>query len=354
MGKINKEYTLEDFNYNLPKILIAQNPAESRDESRLFVIKKNDGRFIHSDFRSLTNFLQSGDTFVFNNTKVINGRIFCTRESGRIIEIVLTQQLSATRWLIISNSTKKLKANDRIYPIKNKDINFIIINKIAENKDAIGPIILIETNVELTETILSEIGEVPLPPYIKRPANNFDVERYQTIYAENTGAVAAPTAGLHFTDEIFSLFKEKKIESIFITLHVSWGTFSPVRDNNLSKHKMHTERFILDNYSAERINSAREEGRRIVAVGTTSLRVLESTYKDGENIPEEGTTGIFIYPPYRVKSVDALLTNLHTPKSTLLMLAASFAGYDLIMNAYKEAVEMGYRFFSYGDAMLII
>ncbi|MCL2154141.1 MAG: tRNA preQ1(34) S-adenosylmethionine ribosyltransferase-isomerase QueA [Leptospirales bacterium] len=347
MKKINKEYTLEDFNYNLPKNLIAQNPAESRDESRLFVIQKNDGRFIHSDFKSIANFLQSGDTLVFNNTKVINGRIFCTRESGEIIEVVLTQQLSVTRWLIITNSTKKLKVNDRIYPTKNKNINFIITNKFGE-------IIEIITNVELSETILSEIGEVPLPPYIKRAANNFDIERYQTIYAENSGAVAAPTAGLHFTDEIFSLLKEKEIESIFITLHVSWGTFSPVRDNDLSKHKMHTEKFILDNYSAERINLAREEGRRIVAVGTTSLRVLESTFKDGKNIPEEGTTDIFIYPPYSVKSVDALLTNLHTPKSTLLMLVASFAGYELIMNAYKAAVEMEYRFFSYGDAMLII
>ena len=347
MKKIDKEYTLEDFNYNLPKNLIAQNPAESRDESRLFVIKRNDGNFIHSNFKSISNFLQSGDVLVLNNTKVINGRIFCSRESGGILEIVLTQQISHTRWLIISNSTKKLKVNDRIYPTKNKDINFIITNKISDN-------IEIVTNVELTETILNEIGEVPLPPYIKRAANNFDSERYQTIYAENSGAIAAPTAGLHFTDKIFSLLKEKKMESIFITLHVSWGTFSPVRDNNLSKHKMHTERFILDDYSAERINLAREEGRRIVAVGTTSLRVLESTFKDGKNIQREGTTDIFIYPPYSVKSVNALLTNLHTPKSTLLMLAASFAGYDLIMNAYKEAVEMEYRFFSYGDAMLII
>jgi S-adenosylmethionine:tRNA ribosyltransferase-isomerase len=166
--------------------------------------------------------------------------------------------------------------------------------------------------------------------------------------------VAAPTAGLHFTDEIFSLLKENGIESVFITLHVSWGTFSPVRDNNLSKHMMHSEKFILDNYSAEKINFAREEGRRIVAVGTTSLRVLESTFKDGKNIPYEGATDIFIYPPYSVKSVNGLLTNLHTPKSTLLMLVSSFAGYDLIMNAYKEAIEMEYRFFSYGDAMLII
>jgi len=342
-----KEYTLEDFNYNLPKELIAQHPAESRDTSRLFVIKKNDKKFIHSNFKSLTNFLQSGDTLVFNNTKVINGRIFCTRESGGVIEIVLTGQISPARWLIISNSTRKLKVNDRIYPVKNKNINFTITGKTAEN-------IEILTNVELTELILTEIGEVPLPPYIKRACDNFDSERYQTIYAENSGAVAAPTAGLHFTDEIFSLLKEKGIESIFITLHVSWGTFSPVRDNNLSKHKMHSEKFVLDDYAVERINSARKEGRRIIAVGTTSLRVLESTFKDGENTPEEGTTDIFIYPPYIVKSADALLTNLHTPKSTLLMLVASFAGYDLIMNAYKEAVAMEYRFFSYGDAMLII
>ena len=346
MEKIDREYTLDDFDYDLPQNLIAQNPAESRDTSRLFVVEKQ-GKFIHSNFKSLTDFLHSGDILVFNNTKVINARIFCTRESDKVIEVVLTDQLSAARWLIISNSTKKLKVNDIIYPLKNKNINFTIINKNAEN-------IEIETNIELTETILNEIGEVPLPPYIKRAANNFDSERYQTIYAENSGAVAAPTAGLHFTDEIFSFLKEKEIESIFITLHVSWGTFSPVRDNSISKHKMHTEKFMLDNIAAERINSAREEGRRIIAVGTTSLRVLESTFRDGKNFPEEGVTDIFIYPPYNVKSADGLLTNLHTPKSTLLMLVAAFAGYDLIMSAYKEAVEMKYRFFSYGDAMLII
>jgi len=340
-------YTLEDFNYNLPKKLIAQHPTESRDTSRLFVIERNTGKFIHSDFKALPNFLQSGDTLVFNNTKVLHGRIFCLRESGGLIEIVLTGQISPARWTVISNSTKKLKVNDRIYSVKNKNIHFTITNKIDEN-------IEIVSNIELSELILAEIGEMPLPPYIKRAADNFDSERYQTIYAENIGAAAAPTAGLHFTDEIFSLLKEKGIESIFITLHVSWGTFSPVRDNNLSKHKMHSEKFILDNTAAERINSAREEGRRIVAVGTTSLRVLESTFKDGKNISTEGATDIFIYPPYNIKSANALLTNLHTPKSTLLMLVASFAGYDLIMNAYKEAVEMEYRFFSYGDAMLII
>jgi S-adenosylmethionine:tRNA ribosyltransferase-isomerase len=347
MEKNDKEYTLEDFNYNLPKNLIAQNPTAIRDESKLFVINRNDAKFTHSNFKSLTEFIHRGDILVFNNTRVINARIFCSRESGGVIEIVLTQQITSTRWLIISNSTKKLKVNDRIYPIKNKKINFTITDKLDEN-------IEIAANVELTELILKEIGEVPLPPYIKRNADNFDSERYQTIYAENCGAVAAPTAGLHFTDEIFSLLREKGIESIFITLHVSWGTFSPVRDNNPAKHKMHSERFILDDNSAKLINSARGEGRRIIAVGTTSLRVLESTFKDGKNIPEEGDTDIFIYPPYIIKSVDGLLTNLHTPKSTLLMLVAAFAGYDLIMSAYKEAVEMKYRFFSYGDAMLIL
>jgi S-adenosylmethionine:tRNA ribosyltransferase-isomerase len=347
MKKIDKEYTLEDFNYNLPKNLIAQNPSESRDESRLFVIKKNDEIFIHSNFKSICSFLQRGDILVFNNTKVIHGRIFCTRESSGKLEIVLTEQISSDRWLNISNNTKKLKINKKIYPVKNRDINFTITNKLSEN-------IEITSNVELTETVLNEIGEVPLPPYIKRPGNNFDSERYQTIYAKEIGAAAAPTAGLHFTDEIFTLLKENGIESVFITLHVSWGTFSPVRDNRLAKHKMHSEKFLLDNYAAERINSAREEGRRIVAVGTTSLRVLESTFKDGKNIPCDGDTDIFIYPPYSIKSVNGLLTNLHTPKSTLLMLAASFAGFDLIMNAYKEAIEMEYRFFSYGDAMLII
>lgn len=341
------EYTLEDFYYDLPERLIAQAPADSRDESNLFVLNRVTGGFTHTGFKSLIDFLNKGDLLVFNNTKVLNARIYCLKESGGSLEIVLTQRISNNRWYIISNRTKRLKINSIFSPEKNKAIIFTV-------KGRSGEYIEVETNSELSDEILREIGEVPLPPYIKRESNQLDIDRYQTIYASSSGAVAAPTAGLHFTDDMLNSLKDKGIELVFTTLHVSWGTFSPVRESDLSKHKMHSEKFILDNYSAERINSARAQGRRVIAVGTTSLRVLESTYSEGVNVPGEGYTDIFIYPPRQIKSADALFTNLHTPGSTLLMLVAAFAGYELIMKAYEEAVRMEYRFFSYGDAMFII
>jgi len=347
MKELKKEYTLKDFHYNLPDRLIAQKPVEIRDESKLFILNRNNGEFTHTGFKSLINFLNPEDLLVFNNTKVLNARIYCVKESGGALEIVLTEKLSDTRWFIISNRTKRLKLNDRFFPLKNKSIAFTVSGRSGEYVE-------VSTSINLTEEILLRIGEVPLPPYIKRESDEVDIERYQTIYAEESGAVAAPTAGLHFTSEMLESLKEKGIECVFTTLHVSWGTFSPVREDDLSKHKMHSEKFILDNISAERINLARIQKRRIIAVGTTSLRVLESTYKNGVNIAGEGYTDIFIYPPRKIESVNALFTNLHTPESTLLMLVASFAGYDLIMKAYEEAVRKEYRFFSYGDAMLII
>jgi S-adenosylmethionine:tRNA ribosyltransferase-isomerase len=347
MKELEKVYTLKDFYYDLPERLIAQKPVEKRDESKLFVINRKNKEFTHTGFKSLIDFLNTDDLLVFNNTKVLNARIYCVKESGGALEIVLTEKLSDDRWYIISNRTKRLKINDRFYPLKNKDVVFTVSGRSGEYVE-------IKTNVNLSEERLLEIGEVPLPPYIKRESDKFDSDRYQTIYAEHGGAVAAPTAGLHFTGDMLAALKAKGIDFVFTTLHVSWGTFSPVRDEDLSKHKMHSEKFILDNISAERINSARSQGKRIVAVGTTSLRVLESTYKDGFNLPGEGSTDIFIYPPRKVESADVLFTNLHTPESTLLMLVAAFAGYDLIMKAYEDAVRNEYRFFSYGDAMLII
>lgn len=341
------EYRLEDFYYDLPEKLIAQKPAESRDDSRLFILNRANGGFIHSDFKSLTEYLNTNDLLVFNNTKVIHARIYCVKSSGGLMEIVLTQKISRNSWYLISNRTKRLKINDTFHPLKNSSITFTVIGKSGEY-------IEVESSVELTEALLESIGEIPLPPYIKRKSSGFDHNRYQTVYARECGAAAAPTAGLHFTDDIFRKLTDNGIETVYVTLHVSWGTFSPVRENDLSMHKMHSEKFILDKFAAEKINSVRSSGGRVVAVGTTSLRVLESTYADGLNIASEDFTDIFIYPPYAVKSADALLTNFHTPGSTLLMLAAAFCGYELIMKAYEEAVKMKYRFFSYGDAMLII
>lgn len=341
------EYTLEDFNYYLPEKLIAQTPSDKRDESRLFIVNRREGIFKHSIFNRISEYLHPGDLLVFNNAKVIHARIFCTRESGGKVEIVLAQRIDNLSWFVICNRTRRLKPGENIIPVKDKTISF----KVTGRKDEY---LIINTSVILNDEILEKIGEIPLPPYIKREGISNDSERYQTVYASISGAVAAPTAGLHFTSEILAELQNKDIITAFTTLFVSWGTFSPVRDNDLKKHKMHSEKYMLDNETAHRINNARKDGRRIIAVGTTSLRVLESTFKDNSNLPGTGDTNIFIYPPYKIKSIDALITNLHTPNSTLLMLVSAFAGYNLIMEAYREAVMMEYRFFSYGDAMFIV
>lgn len=347
MKDVKPEYSLEDFNYNLPDKLIAQNPSLRRDESRLFVLTRENGEFKHTFFNKIIEHFQTGDLLVFNNAKVIHARIFCIRETGGKIEIVLAQKIDSLNWFVLCNRTKRLKPGEKIFPEKDRSVIFTISGREGEY-------LIINTSIPLTDDILESIGNIPLPPYIKRDTISSDSERYQTVYASISGAVAAPTAGLHFTKEILKDLKDKGIDTAFTTLFVSWGTFSPVRDNDLSRHTMHSEKYVLDSETADIINKAREEGRRIIAVGTTSLRVLESTFRNGSNHAGAGDTDIFIYPPYRIKSINALITNLHTPYSTLLMLVSAFAGYDLIMNAYKEAVRMEYRFFSYGDAMLIL
>jgi S-adenosylmethionine:tRNA ribosyltransferase-isomerase len=343
----NKEYSLEDFGYNLPDHLIAQTPPEKRSDSRLLVVDRETSRFTHTCFSSLENFLQSGDLLIFNNTRVLHARIFCERIHGGKIELVLTRKINDLLWLTISNRTGRLKTGELIYPKSDKSISLKILGRDGEY-------LKIESSKPLTDDVLKKIGNIPLPPYIKRELDKADNDRYQTVYASESGAVAAPTAGLHFTDEILDNISRKGVETLFLTLHVSWGTFSPVRNNNLANHKMHSEVFHLSEATASALNTARKEGRRIIAVGTTTLRVLESIYKNSIYSPGSGETDIFIYPPRKILSVNGLITNLHTPYSTLLMLVASFAGYDLIMEAYKEAVKKKYRFFSYGDSMLIL
>lgn len=347
MDKQKLEYSLEDFYYDLPEKLIAQNPVERRDESRLLILDRSIGTFKHSLFNRLTDYLKKGDLLVFNNAKVIHARIFCIRETGGKVEIVLTRRIDDNSWYVICNRTKRLQQGEQIFPVKNLSLPLTISGREGEY-------LIIRSEIPLTEELLETIGEIPLPPYIKRENVLNDSERYQTVYASVSGAVAAPTAGLHFTPEIFENLKNNDIDVTYTTLFVSWGTFSPVREKDLKKHKMHSEKYILDFESSEMINKARGEGRRIIAVGTTSLRVLESTYRNGFNYPGTGDTDIFIYPPYNIKSINGMITNLHTPYSTLLMLVSAFAGYELIMNAYKEAVQMEYRFFSYGDVMLIL
>ncbi len=341
-----KIFTLSDFNYFLPENLIASYPSEKRGESRLFLIDKSAGTFMHDSFFNISNYIRKDDLLVLNNAKVVNARIFFKRKTGARVEVVLTEKINDSLWKIISNRSKRIELKEILISEKKPDILFEIVERIEDG-------FIVKSDKPLTADLLLEIGEVPLPPYIKRIPEKSDVERYQTVYAADGTAVAAPTAGLHFTDSIIDQIKGKGADIVFLTLDVSWGTFQPVRDEDLSAHKIHIEKYFLSEEAAIKINKSRAEKRRIISVGTTSLRVLESTFNGNENIPGCGETEIFIMPPYKIKSADALITNFHTPKSTLLMLVSAFAGYDLIKSAYKEAVTEKYRFYSYGDSMFI-
>lgn len=342
----NDRYFLEDFYFDLPQELIAQYPAEKRDASRLFVLNRQSGTHIHSHFSRLCDFLRTGDLLVFNDTKVIHAKIPSKRTTGGVVEIVLTKRIDDRRWEAISNKMKRLKQGEKLTPLKNHAISLIITKRIGDNLE-------IESDISLTEYILNEIGEIALPPYIRRTASGTDEERYQTVFARTGGAVAAPTAGLHFTADLMEKIRIMGVQTAFVTLHVSWGTFQPVRMRNIGNHTMHSEQYTLSEETARAINNAREHGSRIIAVGTTALRVLESTFVNAVNTAGSGETDIFIYPPMRIRSINALLTNFHTPYSTLLMLVSAFASHDAIMKAYGEAINLRYRFFSYGDAMLI-
>jgi S-adenosylmethionine:tRNA ribosyltransferase-isomerase len=341
-----KTYTLNDFDFDLPDDLVAQTPSVERGGSRLFILKKETGQYIHSRFADLPHFLNSGDLLVFNDSRVIPARLYFTRASGGGVEVVLARRLGVLRWYAISNRTAKLKAGEIITSAVDSSVLIKIIGRSGEYLE-------IESSQEFTQDLLDTIGNLPLPPYIKREPSDEDKARYQTVYASKPGAVAAPTAGLHFTEDILGRIREKGAVICFVTLEVSWGTFSPVRVDNIEDHVMHSERYEISRETADLVNAARREGRRIIAVGTTSLRVLESSFDGENNRSGAGETAIFMRPPFKVKSVSAMITNFHTPKSTLLMLVSAFAGYDCIRNAYQEAVRERYRFFSYGDSMFI-
>jgi S-adenosylmethionine:tRNA ribosyltransferase-isomerase len=339
-------YTLNDFNFNLPESQIAQKPLSQRDDSNLMILNKETGAVTHSKFSQIIKFLRKDDVLVLNNTRVIEARIKCHRSSGGALELLLIEKINNTEWKCITNRTSRLKLNEKLFADESNDIFFEIIKK----DDGV---FTVQANNKITDTILKKIGSIPLPPYIKRDSNEEDSNRYQTVYAKKGTSVAAPTAGLHFTENLINEIKLRGIDIETVNLTVSWGTFQPVRENDLSKHKMHSEFFELSKETASRLNAARKSGRRIIAVGTTSLRVLESCYENNSYLPQEGSTDIFLYPPCEIKSIDAIITNFHTPYSTLLMLVCSFGGYDKIMHAYKIAVKENYRFFSYGDSMFI-
>ncbi|MDK8282214.1 MAG: tRNA preQ1(34) S-adenosylmethionine ribosyltransferase-isomerase QueA [Peptoniphilus lacrimalis] len=334
-----------DFSYDLPSELIAQHPAQKRDQSRLMLLNKKTGEINHKKFYNIIDYLNNGDVLVLNDTRVMPARIFGHRpEKDESIEILLLNHKGDT-WETLAKPGKKLKIGTEI--IFSDELKAEVID-ISED----GSRFLKFIYSGIFEEILDRLGEMPLPPYIQEKLE--DKERYQTVYSKEIGSAAAPTAGLHFTKELLKKIEEKGIEICFITLHVGLGTFRPVKVEDVTKHKMHSEFYIIRDDVAQKINKAKDEGRRIVAVGTTSIRTLESAADDkGYVKAKSGWTDIFIYPPYKFKCVDALITNFHLPESTLIMLVSSLSTREIILNAYNVAVKEKYRFFSFGDAMFI-
>ena len=339
------------FYYDLPEELIAQKPIEPRDASRLMVIDKITGNINHDKFYNIIDYLNSGDCLVLNNSKVLPARIYGVNIStGAVVEFLLLKQKESGIWETLVKPGKKAKIGfNFIFGDKNEtflEAEIIDIlpdgNRIIEFKDKINFFAKLE-----------KIGQMPLPPYIKEKLLN--QSRYQTVYAKDLGSAAAPTAGLHFTTDLLKKIREKGVKIAFVTLHVGLGTFRPVKDDDITNHKMHSEYFILPQETADLINETKKNGGKIISVGTTSCRVLESVYQKFQKIaPYEGQTDIFIKPGYKFGVIDGLITNFHLPESTLIMLVSAFAGYENTMNFYKVAVENKYRFFSFGDAMIII
>ncbi len=340
---------LSDYFYDLPEELIAQDPLEKRDESRLMVLDRVSGNIQHKSFKDIVEFLKPNDCLVINNTRVIPARLLGRKEKteGKI-EIFLLKNLGNDLWETLAKPGKKAIPGARfLFGDKNQ-----LVAEVVSVKDD-GNRIVKFLYEGVFQAVLDEVGTVPLPPYIHNKLK--DSERYQTVYSKVKGSSAAPTAGLHFTKELISQIENKGISIAQLTLHVGLGTFRPVKEENILDHKMHSEWYKIDEEACNKINEARKKGGRIIAVGTTSCRVLESVAKKGEDIhPQEGDTDIFIYPGYEFKILDGLITNFHLPESTLIMLVSALAGYDNIMNAYEIAVEEKYRFFSFGDAMFII
>lgn len=338
---------LKDFNYDLPEELIAQDPLEDRSSSRLMVLHKDTGRIEHKIFRDIIDYLNPGDCLVINDTKVIPARLMGIKEdTGAAIEVLLLKRNADEVWECLVKPGKKARTGARIVFGEGLLVGEIV--DVIEDGDR-----MIKFHYEgIFEEILDKLGQMPLPPYITHKLQ--DKNRYQTVYARNEGSAAAPTAGLHFTKELLEKIKEKGVNVVSITLHVGLGTFRPVKVDKIEEHHMHTETFNISKEAADTINRTRAAGGRVIAVGTTSCRTLESAAADDGTIPaRSGDTDIFIYPGYKFKAIDCLITNFHLPESTLIMLVSALAGRDNIMNAYETAVKERYRFFSFGDAMFI-
>ena len=343
-----------DFDYSLPEELIAQNPPEQRGDSRMMVLRAADGAWEILPFRRIGDFLQCGDCLTVNNTRVIRARLFALKETGARLEIMLLRPESDPLCWSCFLKPGKRAPEGTVLSILRQDGTPSPYRLTVLAKDPSG-VCTVSFSGASADRILEECGHVPLPPYIKRQSLPPDAERYQTVYAETPGAVAAPTAGLHFTKEILAGLEEKGVRRAELTLHVGAGTFKPVTEDEITDHKMHSEEYTFSESAAALLNEPRRHGHRIAAVGTTTLRVLESCVTPDRLFQAHtGSTDIFLHPPKPVLSADILLTNFHLPKSTLLMLVCAFAGYEHTMNAYRAAVRERMRFFSYGDCMLIL
>ncbi|MBS4534244.1 tRNA preQ1(34) S-adenosylmethionine ribosyltransferase-isomerase QueA [Clostridium sp. D2Q-14] len=337
-----------DFYFDLPKELIAQHPLEEREKSRMLVLDRKSGNIKHKIFSDIIDYLQEGDCLVLNNTRVIPARLYGRREkSGGKVEFLLLNNIEGDNWETLVKPGKKAKIGDIIEFGDGK-----LQAEILDIKEG-GTRIVRFLYKGIFQEILDRLGEMPLPPYIT--AELEDRERYQTVYSKKEGSAAAPTAGLHFTKELLKKIENKGINIVYITLHVGLGTFRPVKVDDVNEHKMHSEFFEVNKETADIINATREKGGRVISVGTTSTRTLESAVDDQGRVKKcSGWTDIFIYPGYEFKVIDGLITNFHLPESTLIMLVSALTGRDKILNAYKIAVEEKYRFFSFGDSMLII
>lgn len=338
-----------DFYYNLPEELIAQTPVTPRDHSRLMVVDRESGAITHRHFYNLCDILQKGDLLVMNDSRVLPARLYGEKvDNGTFIEFLLLEQKGDKLWEIICRPGKKAKVGTKFSFGGGK-----LLAEVVEVKPDGNRIVQFSCNGNFY-TVLDEIGQMPLPPYITKKLE--DKERYQTVYSRELGSAAAPTAGLHFTKEMLQALREKGVETAFVTLHVGLGTFRPVKEDDVLQHKMHSEHYHLPQETVDKILQTKQNGGRVIAVGTTSCRTLEAvaTEHDGKLVAADGYTDIFIYPGYQFKVLDGLVTNFHLPESTLIMLVSALLGYDKTMHAYDVAVKERYRFFSFGDAMCIL
>ncbi|MCQ2452154.1 MAG: tRNA preQ1(34) S-adenosylmethionine ribosyltransferase-isomerase QueA [Oscillospiraceae bacterium] len=336
-----------DFFYDLPEERIAQTPAEKRDRCRLMVMDRQSGELEHKEFFQLTEFLRPGDCMVLNDSRVLPARLFGSKKTGAAIEVVLLRDRGNNVWECLTRPGKKTRVGAEILFGENQEL----IGRVVDEIEGGNRLIQFEFDGIFLE-ILDKLGNMPLPPYIHEKLD--DPEKYQTVYSREAGSAAAPTAGLHFTPELLERIRNMGVEIHFVTLHVGLGTFRPVKAENIEDHEMHAEFCIISEETAAAVTKAKQEGRRVIAVGTTSCRTLESrAEEDGSLKPYAGFTNCFIYPGYQFKTVDALVTNFHLPESTLIMLVSALAGREKVLQAYNTAVAMDYRFFSFGDAMFI-